>query len=147
MCGRIRLGYVGEHLARLYAAKLLAQHEPSLDIKPTQAVVVLRGAGGERVLESMRWGLIPSWSKDRKIAYKTFNARAETLAEKPAFRTSFRSRRCGIVVDAFYEWCDVGGRRVPHAIRVAGPRSSLSPASGTSGPPPPTERSSARARS
>jgi len=120
MCGRIRLGFVGEKLAEVFAAKLRANLLPAFNIKPTQAVVVLIDDQGERVIETMRWGLIPAWAKDPKIGGKMFNARSETIADKPSFRSAFRSRRCGVLVDAFYEWADVDGARVPHAFRVVG---------------------------
>ncbi|HET6164702.1 MAG TPA: SOS response-associated peptidase [Planctomycetota bacterium] len=120
MCGRIRLGFVGERLAEAFAAKLRAELLPAFNIKPTQAVVVLIDDQGERVIETMRWGLIPAWATDPKIGKKMFNAGAETVAEKPSLRSAFRSRRCGVLVDAFYEWADVDGARVPHAFRVVG---------------------------
>ncbi len=60
--------------------------------------------GGIRVLEQMRWGLVPSWAKNEKIGDRLINARAESLAEKPAFKTAFRKRRCIIPADGFYEW-------------------------------------------
>lgn len=120
MCGRIRLGIVGERLADAFAAKLRAKLLPAFNIKPTQAVVVLIDDKGARVIETMRWGLIPAWAKDPKIGSMMFNARAETVAEKPSFRSAFRTRRCGVLVDAFYEWADVDGARVPHAFRVVG---------------------------
>src|SRR6185369_4353780 len=120
MCGPIRLGFVGEKLADAFAAKLREKLLPAFNIKPTQAVVVLIDDQGERVIETMRWGLIPAWAIDPKIGGKMFSARAETVAEKPSFRSAFRSRRCGVLVDAFYEWADVDGARVPHAFRVIG---------------------------
>ena len=58
----------------------------------------------------MHWGLVPSWSKDPKIAYSTINARAETVASKPAFRAAFKVRRCLIHADGFYEWRKAGPR-------------------------------------
>jgi len=60
--------------------------------------------GGSRVLEQMRWGLVPSWAKDEKIGDRLINARAESLTEKAAFKTAFRKRRCIIPADGFYEW-------------------------------------------
>ena len=92
----------------------------STNIKPTTPVCVLIDESGKRVLEPMQWGLIPAWAKDKKIGSRMFNARAETIAEKPSFRAAFQNRRCGIVVDAFYEWAEVDGVRVPHAFRVVG---------------------------
>jgi len=68
-------------------------------------------AGGIRVLEQMRWGLVPSWARDAKIGDRLINARAESLAEKPAFKTAFRKRRCIMPADGFYEWQRIGGKR------------------------------------
>jgi putative SOS response-associated peptidase YedK len=120
VCGRVRLTGTEKRLAQLFEAKYRGEFQAAVNIKPTQAVVVLLDDRGERVLERMQWGLVPSWAKDRRIASKLFNARSETVHEKPSFRSAFRSRRCGIVVDAFYEWLTVETARVPHEIRVAG---------------------------
>ena len=69
----------------------------------------------ERLMDSYRWGLIPSWSKDPKIGNRLFNARAEGLVEKPSFRTAFAKRPCAIPVDGFYEWDHRPGRvKQPH---------------------------------
>jgi putative SOS response-associated peptidase YedK len=67
----------------------------------------------------MRWGLIPSWAKDASIGNKLANARAETVAEKPAFRSAFKRRRCLIPASGFYEWKPVAGRKQPYYIRPA----------------------------
>jgi putative SOS response-associated peptidase YedK len=72
---------------------------------------------GRRELVNLRWGLIPSWARDEKIAYKLINARSETIAEKPAFRDAFRSRRCLVPVDGFYEWQKTAGGKEPYYIR------------------------------
>ncbi len=69
-------------------------------------------------LQVMRWGLVPSWAKDPVIGYKTINARAETVAEKPSFRNAFIRRRCLIPASGFYEWLDVGGRKQPYKFTV-----------------------------
>jgi putative SOS response-associated peptidase YedK len=89
---------------------------PRYNIAPTQAVAVVRAGEGGRRLDGLRWGLIPSWAKDEALGDRMINARAETLAEKPAFRSAFRARRCLIVADGFYEWRKVGGRKQPHCI-------------------------------
>jgi putative SOS response-associated peptidase YedK len=78
--------------------------------------VVDEGSG--RRLDSFRWGLVPSWAKDLAVGYKMINARAETLAEKPAFRRAFRGRRCLILADGFYEWKAEGGHKRPYYIRM-----------------------------
>src|SRR5262249_51009458 len=120
MCGRIRLGIVGERLAEAFAAKLRANLLPAFNIKPTQAVVVLIDDKGERVIETMRWGLIPAWAKDPKIGGKMFNARAETVAEKPSFRSASPTPRRRVLIDAVFDWGDVDGVPVPDAFRVVG---------------------------
>ena len=67
----------------------------------------------------MRWGLIPAWSKDKKIAASLINASAETIAEKPSFRTAFKKRRCLILADGFYEWQRRDAGKVPHHMQLA----------------------------
>jgi putative SOS response-associated peptidase YedK len=69
-------------------------------------------------LARLRWGLIPSWAKDPAIGNRMINARAETVAEKPAFRAAFRRRRCLVVADGFYEWARGGKPRQPYFIRM-----------------------------
>jgi putative SOS response-associated peptidase YedK len=85
--------------------------EPRYNIAPTQEVVVVRADAPERRRSAalMRWGLIPSWSKEGATGPPMINARSETLAEKPTFRTALRSRRCLIPADGFYEWQQLPG--------------------------------------
>ncbi len=71
-----------------------------------------------RSLTLARWGLIPFWAKDPAIGNRMINARAETVAEKPAFRSSFRRRRCGVIADGFYEWQRSAGGKRPHLLRL-----------------------------
>jgi putative SOS response-associated peptidase YedK len=82
-----------------------ADWRPRYNIRPTQELPVLRGSA-ERGCElaAIRWGLIPAWAKDPAAIHSTFNARGETVHEKPAFRSAFRKRRCLVLVDGFYEW-------------------------------------------
>jgi putative SOS response-associated peptidase YedK len=90
----------------LDAARQLALFEPRYNIAPTQEVVVVRVAPGsrERSAALVRWGLIPSWSKDPQTGPPLINARGETVANKPSFRSAMRSRRCLIAADGFFEW-------------------------------------------
>ncbi len=78
---------------------------------PEEAAPVARGDGPVRALEQMRWGLVPSWAEDPKIGDRLINARAESVAGKPAFKTAFRKRRCILPADGFYEWQAVKGRK------------------------------------
>jgi putative SOS response-associated peptidase YedK len=88
------------------ADRQLALFEPRYNIAPTQDIVTIRSdpATGRRYAGMLRWGLVPSWSKTLASGVPMINARSETLAEKPAFRSAFRSRRCLIPADGFYEW-------------------------------------------
>ncbi len=84
---------------------------PRYNAAPGQDVAVARAAG--RTLAMLRWGLIPAWAKDPAIGHKLINARSETAARKPSFRSAFRHRRCLIPADGFYEWQRRGGTRQP----------------------------------
>ena len=80
------------------------------NVAPSQAVAVVTEPF-ERDVKLFRWGLIPSWAKDKKIGYRMINARAETVAQKPAFRAAFSRRRCVVLADGFYEWQRVGKKK------------------------------------
>ena len=90
---------------------------PSFNVSPTQRSLVV--LDGPRRLDVMRWGLIPAWAKDARIGARTINARAETVADKPAFRSAFRARRCLVPADGFYEWTGPRSKRQPHYIHRA----------------------------
>ena len=92
---------------------------PRYNVAPSQDVAVARAAPDGRTLTMLRWGLIPAWAKDPAIGHKLINARSETAAEKPSFRSAFRHRRCLIPADGFYEWAAPG--RDPPALAVRPP--------------------------
>ncbi|MCP4308242.1 MAG: SOS response-associated peptidase [bacterium] len=118
MCGR----FVQSHDASFYAdafqvETIRADTLPaSYNVAPTDSVYAVAEHEGTRLLGSFRWGLIPWWAKDRKIAVRNINARSETAAEKPAFRDSFVKRRCLIPADGFYEWQRLPKGKLPHYI-------------------------------
>ena len=119
MCGR----YVRSSLPEVFAARLGASGEldlrPSYNVAPSQPALIARtDPNGRRELAAVRWGLIPFWAKDPKIGYKMTNARAETVATKPAYRQAFRQRRCLIAADGFYEWQATEGGKQPFLIRL-----------------------------
>lgn len=95
------------------------EYEPNYNIAPSQPILAIINDGKQNRLGTLRWGLIPGWAKDEKIGYKMINARAETAAEKPSFRTAFRKRRCLIPADSFYEWKRNGDVKTPMRIRLA----------------------------
>jgi len=89
---------------------------PRYNVAPTQPIATVLVVTGDRKLRLMRWGLVPSWAKDLSIGSRMIYARAETIAEKPSFRTAFRERRCLIMADGFYEWARKGKTRQPFHI-------------------------------
>jgi putative SOS response-associated peptidase YedK len=113
MCGRYRLSRK-DRFAQYFEVDPFENFEPRYNIAPTQPVTVVRRAGNARDLATMRWGLIPSWSQDASIGASLINARSETVLEKPAFRDSFRSRRCLIPANGFYEWKRAGKSKQPY---------------------------------
>src|SRR5689334_1365543 len=104
MCGRFTLSVPGEQAAQQFGLSDAATLAPRYNIAPTQPVAAVRAAEGGRELSLLRWGLIPPWAKDLSIGARMINARAETAAEKPAFRGPMKQRRCLILADGFYEW-------------------------------------------
>ena len=86
---------------------------PRYNIAPTQPVATVRQTGAKRILSMMRWGLVPSWASDISMGNRLINGRSETVLQKPAFRDSFRARRCLIPADGFYEWKKAGKERRP----------------------------------
>ena len=106
MCGRYTQSKSAEIIAKAFQIDNVSDIKPRYNIAPTQSVltVLQPSASANRQGKILHWGLIPSWAKDRKMASKLINARAETVAEKPAFRSAFRKRRCLVVADGFYEW-------------------------------------------
>ncbi len=106
MCGRFVATADPERIAAYFGATPAAEGlGENYNVAPTQDVLaVVERPEGERRVEAFHWGLIPSWAKDKKIASRMINARAETLGEKPAFRGLFAKKRCIIPMDGFYEW-------------------------------------------
>ena len=95
--------------------------EPRYNIAPTQQVLIARAKEGGEATEvvPVRWGLVPSWAKDPSIGSRMINARGETVATKPAFRSAVKYRRCLIPADGFFEWKKTGSAKQPHWIRFA----------------------------
>ena len=119
MCGRFTLTVNPDELQQQFGLSQPPPTElaPRFNIAPSQAVAVVTN-NPERTLELFRWGLIPSWAKDPKIGNKLINARAETLAEKPSFRSALKRRRCLVVADGFYEWKKDGTVKTPMYIQL-----------------------------
>jgi len=134
MCGRVQQTTPPEEIAERFgaatesaAALRGAGWRARWNLAPSQPLLAIRaeaGDGGDpapsaarpRVLVALRWGLVPRWAKDPKIGHRLVNARAESAAEKPAFRDALRRRRCLVPVDGFYEWTSTGGPRAPWSV-------------------------------
>ena len=119
MCGRYSLTKPIKTLKEHFQAIAVAlEHDKHYNIAPSQRVpVILAGAQG-REIHALRWGLIPSWAKDPDMGNRLINARAETVHEKPSFRSSFRKRRCLVPADGFYEWQVRDQGKFPQYIRM-----------------------------
>jgi putative SOS response-associated peptidase YedK len=120
MCGRFIISKFPADVARWFGTTgPLPNSRPRYNAAPTQDVAVVRfnPETKERTLDTLRWGLVPYWAKDVKIGYSLINARSESVAEKPAFREAFKSRRCLIPADGFYEWKKLDPKtKQPYAI-------------------------------
>jgi putative SOS response-associated peptidase YedK len=116
MCGRFTQAYTWAEVERFLSVIGSARNlRPRYNIAPTTLIEVLRLGDAGRQLVPMRWGLIPSWwKKSLNELPSTFNARAETVAEEPMFRSAFKSRRCVIPASGFDEWTGEAGAKTPH---------------------------------
>jgi putative SOS response-associated peptidase YedK len=123
MCGRFALIVDASVLADVFDVDPPREISPRFNIAPTQTVPIVR-AGTERARElaMVRWGLVPSWAKDASIGARMINARGETVAEKPSFRSAVKSRRCLVPASGFFEWVKTAEGKQPHFIHFADAR-------------------------
>ncbi len=120
MCGRYTLTSPLEGVRQVFDFVERPNLAPRFNIAPTQEVAAVRlGDDGARHFVALRWGLIPAWAKDAAIASRLINARGETVAEKPSFRSAFAQRRCLIIADGFYEWKTENKKKQPYRIVMA----------------------------
>ena len=119
MCGRYKLTVPFSEIVRLYGVTSVSNLQPHYNIAPTQDIAVVRRHEHSRQLAMLRWGLIPWWAKDAKLGLSTINAKAETVASKPAFRDAFKERRCLVIADGFYEWKKLDAKtKQPYLIQM-----------------------------
>ena len=124
MCGRFTLRASAKDIADLFSVEVQLELLPRFNIAPTQEVLAIRAIQGDapalsRQAVKLRWGLVPSWAEDPTIGNSLINARAETVAIKPAFRKAFAERRCLIVADGFYEWRKTASGKQPYYVTRA----------------------------
>ncbi|MFQ5994388.1 MAG: SOS response-associated peptidase [Acidiferrobacterales bacterium] len=119
MCGRFMLATPREHLVSQFRLRHAPELGPRYNIAPSQPVAIVRETIQHgRQLALVHWGLIPYWVKEPNDNAKMINARAETLTERPFFRSAFAQRRCLVPADGFYEWKKVTGKKQPYSIRT-----------------------------
>ncbi|MEC4892591.1 MAG: SOS response-associated peptidase [Oscillatoria sp. PMC 1050.18] len=115
MCGRFTQISSAATISQAFKVSNVPPQQPRYNLAPTQPIAIVK-LKKERQFTMLRWGLIPFWAKSVSIAAKLINARAETVAEKPSFRSAFKQRRCLIVADGFYEWQKQNNQKQPFYI-------------------------------
>jgi putative SOS response-associated peptidase YedK len=122
VCGRLTLSTPAEVVARHFGLETAPELPPRYNIAPDQPVATIRTrrSTGRRVLELRRWGLVPRWAREPHGGARLINARAESVAERPAFRDAFRTHRCLVPADGFYEWQARGRIRQPFHVHPPG---------------------------
>ena len=120
MCGRFTLRTPTKAIVEAFDLATAPDLPPRYNIAPTQKVAAIRlnPETRTRQLSMFRWGLVPSWADDPSIGYRMINARAESVAIKPAFRSAFKKGRCLIVADGLYEWKKTGKNKQPYFVRL-----------------------------
>lgn len=128
MCGRFVAASPPAEVADYFRVDEVAEtlsgpaaSEPNFNVAPSSDILVVYTDAAIRRLDPLRWGLIPSWAKDMSVGNRMINARAETIATKSAFRTSFAKRRCIIPADGFYEWKKIPGSRAKQPYYIHRP--------------------------
>jgi putative SOS response-associated peptidase YedK len=120
MCGRFALKAPPRSIQEHFHLLEISDLSPRYNVAPSQSVAVIRHFPQHPFprLDMLRWGLIPGWASDMKIGYRMINARGETLAQKPSFRTAYKKRRCLVAADGFYEWSHAGGQKQPFYVHL-----------------------------
>lgn len=121
MCGRFARTSSVETFAKRFHAHAIDALAPAYNIAPTQNLLLARSApDGGRELVTLHWGLVPHWSKGPDPKYSMINARADSVASKPAYRDAFKRHRCLIAADGFFEWKKTGTTKQPYFVRLRG---------------------------
>jgi len=119
MCGRYTLRTPMNVLIQEFQLQRALDFGPRYNIAPTQSVPVIRQGESGREMVTIRWGLVPSWADAPAKGAPVINARSESVAEKPMFRSAIKARRCLIPADGFYEWEKTGKSKQPHYFHLA----------------------------
>jgi putative SOS response-associated peptidase YedK len=122
MCGRFTLRSAPNLVAKEFELPVLPPYKPRWNIAPTQQILAVRLHDGKPEATMLRWGLIPAWAEDIKKAPLLINAKSETAATKPSYRSAFKRRRCLVVADGYYEWRAIGKKKQPYYHRLTDER-------------------------
>lgn len=118
MCGRFLVISTKKKLEKVFNAKFEdSTFPPRYNAAPSQYLPIITGEKPKKI-QLYKWGLLPHWAKDEKIAHKLINARAESVNQKPAFKQYFESQRCIIIADGFFEWKKSRSGKTPHLIKM-----------------------------
>ena len=119
MCGRFSFSPLAKIIEDRFDVKVDSTYKPRYNCAPSQQLAIISHDDPD-VLSYYRWGLIPFWAKDAKIGNRLINAKSETIHEKPAFRNSFRRKRCLVLSDGFYEWKKISAKeKIPYRIHLS----------------------------
>jgi len=118
MCGRYAQRTDPKKLAKEFKVPDVPDVKPRYNIAPTQDILAVYEAADGREMKFYKWGLVPSWAKDKSMGARLINARSETITEKPSFREAFKKRRCIIPADGFYEWKRTEGKKQPFFFQM-----------------------------
>lgn len=120
MCGRYDMSESPAAIKAKFHVPHVPEFAGSADVRPTNLLPIVRlDRDARRECSLARWGLVPHWAPDIKFGTRCFNARSETVATAPSFRSAFKSRRCLVPMNAFYEWSGEKGRRIKHRVSPA----------------------------
>jgi putative SOS response-associated peptidase YedK len=118
MCGRYTLRSSPSKIGKAFHLADIPDFSPRYNVAPTQQVLAIRQREGKLEASFLHWGLVPSWANDPSIGNRLINARAETVADKPSFRSAFKRHRCLVIADGFYEWKKTDKAKEPYYIRL-----------------------------
>jgi len=118
MCGRFTLVKTTELSERFDAPNRLPELKPNYNVAPSQTMPAILPGDSNNTIQLMKWGLVPSWSKEPQTRFSTINARAEGLEDSRLYQRPFKSQRCIIPADGFYEWQKTSDKKIPHYIHL-----------------------------
>ncbi len=117
MCGRFSITPSKEKIEERFHATMNAEWKPNYNVAPSQMVPIITNENPKEIVMA-RFGFIPSWAEDAKMGYKMINTRAETILDKPTFKTAVKTKRCLILADGFYEWKATDKHKQPYRIGI-----------------------------